>query len=130
MKESVGRFNDQLEKVAEMGLIILVGAMLPFVPLSPLIIGAIALSLLLLRPVSVAVAIVGEQLTWRQHIMLGWFGIRGVGSVYYLLYVLSQGVPGDVAALLAGVTLWTVAFSITLHGLSTRAMTTRHVGAP
>lgn len=130
MKESVGRFNDQLEKVAEMGLIILVGAMLPFVPLSPLILGAIALILLLLRPVSVAVAIVGEQLTWRQHIMLGWFGIRGVGSVYYLLYVLSQGVPGDVAALLAGVTLWTVAFSITLHGLSTRAMTTHHVGAP
>jgi NhaP-type Na+/H+ or K+/H+ antiporter len=123
MKDSVGRFNDQIEKVAEMGLILLVGAMLPHAPLSPAILGAIALSLLVLRPVSALMSTVGERLTGAEHLMLGWFGIRGVGSVYYLLYALSAGVTGEVAETLTAVTLWTVAFSIALHGLSTPVMT-------
>ncbi|WP_431104099.1 cation:proton antiporter [Roseateles noduli] len=131
MKDSVGRFNDQVEEVAEMGLVLMVGAMLPYAPLSPSVLGMALLGLLVLRPASALVATVGERLTRREHLMLGWFGIRGVGSVYYLLFVLDHGLPGvpdEVGTTLVSVTLWTVALSILLHGLTTRTLTDWHDG--
>lgn len=41
--------------------------------------------------------------------MIGWFGIRGIGSVFYLLRL---GVDGRIADALVSLTLWTVAASI------------------
>ncbi len=50
--------------------------------------------------------------------MIGWFGIRGIGSVFYLLLVLRHGVGGETAQTLVTLTLWTIASSIVVHGLS------------
>ncbi|MBW8833253.1 MAG: hypothetical protein JF606_28515 [Burkholderiales bacterium] len=47
--------------------------------------------------------------------MIGWFGIRGIGSVIYLL---RQVVDSCIAATLVLLTLWAVAASIVAHGLT------------
>ena len=54
--------------------------------------------------------------------LMGWFGIRGIGSLYYLSYALSHGVSGPAATELAGVTISVVAASILLHGTSARPL--------
>ena len=50
--------------------------------------------------------------------MIGWFGIRGIGSLYYLSYALQHGVHPDLAHRLTVLTLTVVAVSIVVHGLS------------
>jgi NhaP-type Na+/H+ or K+/H+ antiporter len=52
--------------------------------------------------------------------MIGWFGIRGVGSVYYLLFALHHGIAPGIAEALVPLTLWTVAGSIVVHGVTAR----------
>jgi NhaP-type Na+/H+ or K+/H+ antiporter len=59
---------------------------------------------------------------------MGWFGIRGIGSLYYLSYGLSHGVTGPHAAELASVTITTVALSILLQGISARPILARYEG--
>ena len=50
--------------------------------------------------------------------MIGWFGIRGVGSVFYLLFALHRGIEPGLANTLVSLTLWTVSASIVLHGIT------------
>jgi NhaP-type Na+/H+ or K+/H+ antiporter len=57
---------------------------------------------------------------------MGWFGIRGIGSLYYLSYAVSHGVPGPEAAELVGLTISVVAISILLHGTSARPILSRY----
>jgi NhaP-type Na+/H+ or K+/H+ antiporter len=49
---------------------------------------------------------------------IAWFGIRGIGSVYYLMYALDQGLPANLARPLAALTFTVVAVSIVVHGVS------------
>ncbi|MGH8546240.1 MAG: hypothetical protein ACREX3_21985 [Gammaproteobacteria bacterium] len=57
-----------------------------------------------------------------QRIMICWFGIRGVGSMYYLMYGITMGVEPSTARLFIGLTLATIAMSIIVHGLSVTPM--------
>jgi len=54
--------------------------------------------------------------------MIGWFGIRGIGSVFYLLLALRFGVERNIADTLVSLTLWTVAASIIAHGLTAQPL--------
>jgi NhaP-type Na+/H+ or K+/H+ antiporter len=49
---------------------------------------------------------------------LGWFGIRGIGSIYYLSYAIQHGLPRDHAGRIASLVLTTIAVSIVVHGVS------------
>lgn len=82
--------------------------------------------LLVLRPMSVLVVTVGESVIARQRAMMAWFGIRGIGSVFYLLWALRQGVEGRTAQTLLSLTRWTVAASIVVHGLTARPLMRRY----
>ena len=53
-----------------------------------------------------------------QRLLIGWFGIRGIGSIYYLLYAIGQGLPGPLAQLMLSIVLTAVAASIVVHGIS------------
>jgi sodium/hydrogen antiporter len=53
-----------------------------------------------------------------QRFMLCWFGIRGIGSLYYLAFVIGHGVPEGLARELTALTLWTIAVSVFAHGIS------------
>lgn len=127
MRDSVQVFNGQLEKLAELALVLLVGAMLAYAKPLPALWWFVPLLLGVLRPLSVLVSTVGEGLTAPQRGMIGWFGIRGIGSVFYLLLALRQGLDGAVAETLLSLTLWTVVASIVAHGLTAQPLMQRYL---
>ena len=57
---------------------------------------------------------------------VAFFGVRGVGSLYYLAFALAHGVEGEVATRLMSVTLWTVAASVVVHGTSVTPLMNRY----
>ena len=126
MHDSVQGFNEQLEKLAELALVLVVGAMLAYAKPLPAAWWFVPLVLAVLRPLSVLPAIAGERLSRPQRVLIGWFGIRGIGSVFYLLLALRHGVSGDVADTLISLTLWTVVASIILHGLTAQPLMRRY----
>jgi NhaP-type Na+/H+ or K+/H+ antiporter len=127
MRDSVQGFNEQLEKLAELALVLVVGAMLAYAPPLPAVWWFVPLLLLVLRPLSVITAIVGEKLTRPQRVLIGWFGIRGIGSVFYLLLALRHGLDASVANTLVSLTLWTVAASIVAHGVTAQPLMRRYL---
>jgi len=118
MTLAVQGFNEQLEKLAELAIVLLVGAMLSYESPSRAIWWFIPLLFLVLRPLAVAGGTLGEPLTSHQRRMISWFGIRGIGSVFYLMFAIRHGVTGPLAQQLITFTLVTVAASIVVHGIS------------
>jgi len=62
-----------------------------------------------------------------QHRLTMWFGIRGIGSVYYLAYATSKIELADEAALWATVA-FTVVLSTVVHGLTAGVAVERAIG--
>ncbi len=122
MTLAVQGFNEQLEKLAELAIVLLVGAMLSYAVVSIDLWWFIALLFLVLRPLAVVPGTLGEPMTARQRSMISWFGIRGIGSLFYLLFAIRHGVAGPLAQQLISFTLVTVAASIVLHGVSVRPL--------
>ena len=112
-------FGDTVERILEVLLVVLVGVCLS----SHWSLRAVPLALLLvvvIRPLATRILLAGSPTTVVQRHLMGWFGVRGIGSLYYLSYALNHGVTGATAAELANVTISTVALSILLHGTSAR----------
>lgn len=130
LRGAVADMNEQLERLAEMVLVLLVGALLPQVPVHAAAWWFVPLLLLVLRPLSVLPAYLGERTGRAQLAMGAWFGIRGIGSVYYLLHALRADLPAELGATLASLTLWTVAASIVLHGLTAAPLMRRYEALP
>lgn len=122
MAAAVLGFNEQLERLAEMSVVVILGAMLFRVPTPAAALWFLPLFFLGIRPLSVAVGLVGSGLRRDQRLLIAWFGVRGVGSVYYLMYAINQGLDEGVAATLTSLCLLVVAASIFLHGLSVRPL--------
>jgi NhaP-type Na+/H+ or K+/H+ antiporter len=127
LRDSVQGFNEQLERLAELALVLMVGAMLAYAKPLPAVWWFVPLLLLVLRPLSVVASTWGERLSVPQFAMIGWFGIRGIGSVFYLLLALLHGVEGTIADTMVSLTLWTVAASIIAHGLTARPLMRRYL---
>lgn len=126
MRDSVQLFNGQLEKLAELAVVLLVGASLSYAPAQAAVWWFVPLLLLVLRPLSTLPAMAGEGLSAAQSAMIAWFGIRGIGSLYYLLFALRHGLEPGLARTLTSLTLWTVATSIVVHGLTAQPLMRRY----
>mgnify|MGYP006196860357 CR=1 FL=1 len=68
----------------------------------------------------------GSRTSPVQRRLIGWFGIRGIGSLYYLSYALSHGLDPAAVDDSIGLTLSVVALSILLHGISTQPILARY----
>ena len=80
----------------------------------------------LIRPLSVVAMPWGGLLDMRQRLLIGWFGIRGIGSLFYLFYALNHGLAPSIATLCIDLTLSVVALSIVVHGISTQPILARY----
>lgn len=118
MAEAVLSFNEHLERIIEVGVVVFLGAMLSFRYLPLEAFWFVPLLFLVIRPLSVAVVLLRSATTPLQRGFMAWFGIRGVGSLYYLAYAIQHGLPPALAEPLAGLTLTAVAVSVVLHGTS------------
>jgi sodium/hydrogen antiporter len=77
-----------------------------------------ALMLLAIRPAAVYLGLFGAPLSRIEMGLIAWFGIRGIGSVYYLSYAIVHGLKGADADKLVDVALATIATSVVVHGVS------------
>ncbi|MCY1215775.1 K(+)/H(+) antiporter NhaP [compost metagenome] len=118
MATAVLGFNEQLEKLAELAMVLLVGALLPSLVAWPALWWFIPLLFVLLRSLAVAAGTLGEPMAVQQRMMICWFGIRGIGSIFYLMFAIRHGLSAPDAQQLITFTLVTVAVSIVLHGVS------------
>jgi sodium/hydrogen antiporter len=122
MMHAVRGFNEQMERIGELVVVLTVGAMLPFAELPAGAAGLLVLLFLAIRPISVWLGLHGAPISRDQRVMVAWFGIRGIGSIYYLMYAIAHGLPRPLAEQLTAITLAAVTVSIVLHGISVRPM--------
>ena len=111
-------FGDTAERLLEVMLVVLVGICLAIywdwraLPL------ALAL-FFVIRPLATLLFLWKTPTGTVQRLMMGWFGIRGIGSLYYLSYALNHGMNDRIAETV-GITLSVVALSILIHGVSSQ----------
>lgn len=113
-------FKEHLERLSELILILLVGGSLFVSSWSWPAVGLALFLFLVARPVSVFVGLLGSDTTWRIRGMAGWFGVRGIGSLYYLMYAIQHGLPEPLALQLIQMTLIVVTLSVLMHGISVK----------
>jgi NhaP-type Na+/H+ or K+/H+ antiporter len=114
-------FTERLEKLSEIGTILLLGSLLRiepivrFIPATLIIAGAL---LFVIRPIGAWVSTIGSPVDRATRLLFGWFGIRGVGSLYYLTYAFGHGLKGDIGEAIAWITFTTIVISVILHGIT------------
>lgn len=115
--EQLHDFVEQTERLLMMVLLVLFGgALLELLrPLDAAMVGFAALTLFVVRPVAGWVGLLGTGLPRHERWLLSFFGIRGLGSFYYLAYALNHAEFADADRLWAVVSLIVLA-SITVHG--------------
>jgi NhaP-type Na+/H+ or K+/H+ antiporter len=126
MAQAVLGFNEQLERIGEVAVVILVGGLLAAIRLPPEAIWFVPLLFFVIRPVSVGLGMLGSRTSGAQRGLIAWFGIRGIGSVYYLAYAVQHGLEPALAERLAALVLTTVAISIVAHGISVTPLMRRY----
>jgi sodium/hydrogen antiporter len=115
-------FKEHLERLSELILVLLIGGTL-FVDSWSWRAVTLALFLfIVVRPLSVLASLLFTRTSWSMRGMVGWFGVRGIGSLFYLMYAIQHGLPEDIALELIQLTLIVVALSILLHGISVKPL--------
>ena len=120
-------YNEQLHEIAEkseqvlMALImVLFGGALATGLLSPLTREAVAVAfavVFLIRPLAGFVGLLGFDREWSEQATIAFFGIRGIGSFYYLAYAL-EGALFEQAELLWATVGLIVLISVLVHGVT------------
>jgi NhaP-type Na+/H+ or K+/H+ antiporter len=113
-------FVQQVEQILTMVLLLLLGVSAARGLLDALTwTGALAAVLLVLvvRPLAGWLSLLGGQGTPGQRLALGFFGVRGIGSFYYLAYATTEGAFSEAAELWATVG-FTVLLSVLVHGMT------------
>jgi NhaP-type Na+/H+ or K+/H+ antiporter len=83
--------NEQLERIAEVAIVLLVGVMISTGYWSTTGLALAALLFIVIRPLAVWAGGAGAPPTPVQSRLLGWFGIRGIGSFYYAIFAVNLG---------------------------------------
>lgn len=118
-------FGGQLERSLEVLLVTILGVLISAhwdwraVPI------AVAL-FVVIRPLSVWLLVPHRYLDRAQRLTVGWFGIRGIGSLYYLSYAVTHGLLPDEADDIIQLVISVVVMSIVVHGLTTQPLLRRY----
>jgi NhaP-type Na+/H+ or K+/H+ antiporter len=114
-------FAEEAERLLMMVLLVLFGGMVAFGGLLASLDGRMLLFvagvLLVARPAAGVFSLLGSNLPWREQLVISFFGIRGMGSIYYLAFALNHAPfadPRRLWAIVGGVVL----ASILLHGIT------------
>lgn len=116
-----------MEGLLEGILMIIIGGYLVFGVLEPLTFPMVAVSLaiiFLVRPISGLIAFIGSDLPKHKKWVVSFFGIRGIGSLYYLAYAIYMADFPQSDELWA-ITIFIVAVSVFVHGISAKPIMER-----
>jgi NhaP-type Na+/H+ or K+/H+ antiporter len=113
-------FTEQIERLLTAVLLFLLGGYLVAGALSALtLMGAVlgVLVLLVVRPLTGWLAQVRTAMGKKESAVVALFGIRGIGSLFYLSYALGQDSFGGLERELWAIVALTVVISVVLHGI-------------
>jgi NhaP-type Na+/H+ or K+/H+ antiporter len=120
---------ETVEKIAELTLVLLLGSLVTWGGLAtPGVAGWLLVPLLLvaIRPIATLAAFARSPVPPRERAFIGWFGIRGIGSLYYAAATIHGGLLGETEAVRV---FWSVVVlagvSILAHGLTATSLTRR-----
>ncbi|MBD2742531.1 sodium:proton antiporter [Coleofasciculus sp. FACHB-1120] len=120
-KISQFEFTEQIEKLLEVATILLLGTLLRYEPIRQFggqgLLVAVLL-IFLIRPLGVWISLLGRRYPSETRFLFGWFGIRGVGSLYYLSYAFGEGLKDTGGEQIAWITYIVIVISVFLHGIS------------
>ena len=111
--------NEQLERIVEVAIVLLVGVMISTGYWSPAGLALAALLFFVIRPLAVWLGVRVWMPARAPRRLIAWFGIRGIGSVYYAVFFAGYELrdTGGRRELLSAV-FTVIAASIVLHGMS------------
>ena len=111
-------FGHRCGRLVEVAMVLLLGFAMPWVAWrgEPLVYAA--LLLVVIRPLSVFLTVPRREMPKTQRRVVAWFGIRGVGSLFYLALVIDSGLSPALCTELVNATLPAIALSVLLHGVS------------
>jgi NhaP-type Na+/H+ or K+/H+ antiporter len=113
-------FTDQIERILLGILLIIFGGTLVSGILKPLTTESALFSLgflFIIRPATAYLSLLGTQIHLKEKLAISFFGIRGMGSVYYLAFALGHVSFSNEDQLWA-IVAFTMLVSIVIHGLT------------
>jgi NhaP-type Na+/H+ or K+/H+ antiporter len=117
------------EKFGELAAVLLIGSMVSIAGLgAPEVTGwlLIPVLLLLIRPIAVAASFAGTSLPREERAFVAWFGVRGVGSLYYAAVAVGSGyLAGAEAQIIVWTALAAIVVSIVVHGMTASPVSRR-----
>lgn len=113
-------FVEQIERLLTVAVLVLLGGAVArglFAEIGWVEVGVALAFLLIIRPLSGWIALTPGKTGTRERLVISFFGVRGIGSLFYVAYALSQGDFPD------GDTLWSIVSlvvvgSIVIHGIA------------
>ena len=119
-------FKEHLERLSELTLVLLLGGAVTAAAWSWQAWSVALFLLLVARPASVMLGLLASGTSMRLRGLAAWFGVRGIGSLYYLSYAIAHGLADGMARELADITLVVVILSIVAHGLTVKPLLERY----
>ena len=113
-------FSEEIEKLLMMAMLVFLGAAMAGTALdgvNGLIVMAAVATVFLIRPLTGMIGLIGTTMPWHERCVVSVFGIRGIGSFYYLAYALNQTDFGQAEVVWSVVSL-IVLISVVFHGMS------------
>ncbi len=111
-------FNDKLEHLLMVVVVVMVGSVVTLDQFTADLLWFAPLLFLGIRPIATVLGMVGTSADRVQTGLIGWFGIRGIGSIYYLAYAISHDLPQSFAERITHLVLSVIVISIVVHGIS------------
>lgn len=112
------QFTDQLEQIGELVIVVIVGALLTPATFAGKNLADLLLLFFIIRPLAILVGLARTPLGNAEKGLIAWFGIRGIGSLYYLAYAVQHGLPQSRTDAVANTVLAAIAISVAMHGIT------------
>ena len=98
LRETFEERADDIVEIVKLGVFVVFGSLLTLDGLFGdgwAAVAIVAITLLIARPVAIAVALLGTQAAVYLQAFMAWFGPKGVATMTFSLLVLAEGFPGD-----------------------------------
>jgi len=110
-------FGDTIERLLAALMMVVLGVTLAYHwNLNGVMLGL--LLFVVVRPVAVWLVTIGAGIPTAQRLLIGWLGIRGIGSLNYIAFAWVHGMEGAQAEMMVNMALTLVVSSIVVHGVT------------
>ena len=118
-------FKEHIERLSELTLVLLLGGMVSVQSWNWQTVATALFLFFIARPLSVMLGLAGSSTPLRVKSIISWFGVRGIGSIYYLMFAINHGLPKDLAREMIQLTTVVIVLSIFFHGISVKPLLDR-----